>query len=374
MQLHFFDKHGTEIFERDLVVLDGASQRNGKDVTTPMLCSGGFPYKKYAVVLKRADGTPVCRYSGGEDVRAGDCWLEVSGERGGPLEAGAAGLKSETFRAAWARCTFVSRGAARWPSRANGTPEVSKLLPEHYFDAYATEIFLGDKVAFFGGEAPEKHGPPVTVSTLVQEVGFYDTAIVVSRADGSLVYRYVDGEDVRLGDRYRYKGKEKSVCELHLSAPIGLDTSEQARRLEWATCVLLRRDGALEVTPETPAQVNALEAFCKAISSPLKPLNPYDYLGVFERVIKKRIEMLQNVTLVWCDVSTRRGPRLCAEIASSGARALVELRMTPTTLLDIETTIALRTEDALGHLKEQIGARAFRTGTLILEAGRFRVV
>lgn len=68
----YFDKHGTQIFKGDRIRFDWTGAP-GDAIEGPMSCTQSPEwYARCAVVLSRADGTPVYRYKGGEDVRVGD--------------------------------------------------------------------------------------------------------------------------------------------------------------------------------------------------------------------------------------------------------------------------------------------------------------
>lgn len=107
-----------------------------------------------------------------------------------------------------------------------------------YFDKHGTEVREGDEIQeLHSGWRGKVSSEDVGIGSIVNFSGY----IVLSRADGSPVYRYSGGEDVRVGDEFRHcEGTEMWVSSLDV--PVQCVESAKAA---WARNTLLRRAAPL---------------------------------------------------------------------------------------------------------------------------------
>lgn len=95
------DRHGTEVRPGDTYAISGGKQTN---IADPEFFGEANAFM-YDVVLSRADGTPVYRYSGGEDVRRGDEYLNPTI---GQLRVMCPEI-SDGGETKWGQCTLIRR-------------------------------------------------------------------------------------------------------------------------------------------------------------------------------------------------------------------------------------------------------------------------
>lgn len=117
-----------------------------------------------------------------------------------------------------------------------------------YLDKHGAEIREGDMVEVPSGERRvEKLGVNGFLwgNGIKQEQWFYSECAVLSRADGTPVYRYKDGEDVREGDFYHcfreLRGMGECGIEHEIDNPENIHYKMTAE--DWGDATLIRRAG-----------------------------------------------------------------------------------------------------------------------------------
>ena len=104
-----------------------------------------------------------------------------------------------------------------------------------YYDKHGTEIREGDRYDFAGREKVFCCAELEAIGVRGMDNFNHIYATVLSRADGTPVYRYKGGEDVRAGDEYDNPDMGRLFVRCHAVSD-GANT-------KWADCTLIRRAG-----------------------------------------------------------------------------------------------------------------------------------